>query len=155
MLHELSAKLPLYLYHMTHLKNCTSLSYRLNPSPAPRYYNHIYLYFTMFTVYIILFILKILIQLANCCSTYLLAESTAAFIFDGSLPPACAISGRPPPPPPHIFAASLIMLPASRPLSIKSFDTPAIRSTFPFDSAASNMTAEETFCFNTSIMLRN
>src|SRR5699024_821267 len=59
MLRELSAKLPLYLYHMTHPKNWTSLSYRLNPSPAPRYYNHIYLYFTMFIVYIILFILNI------------------------------------------------------------------------------------------------
>ena len=38
--------------------------------------------------------------------------SSSASIFDGSLPPASAKSGRPPPPPPTIGAISLTMRPA-------------------------------------------
>src|ERR1700733_9405239 len=69
------------------------------------------------------------------------APSSAAYSAPASFPPASARSGRPPPFPPTFCATGPITLPAcTRP--VKSFVTPTISDTLPFEAEPSTTTPE-------------
>jgi hypothetical protein len=67
-------------------------------------------------------------------STQALTEASAAAAPPASVPPACAMSGRPPPLPPTCWATKLTSSPAFS-LPVRSAVTPAIRLTLPSPAA--------------------
>ncbi len=71
------------------------------------------------------------------CSTHAFTESIAPPSFAGSVPPACAISGRPPPLPPICNATWFTSSPALT-LPVRSAVTPAISATLPSPAAGQN-----------------
>src|SRR5450830_670412 len=71
----------------------------------------------------------------------------------GSVPPACAMSGRPPPLPPTCWATKLTSSPALT-LEVASAVTPAIRLTLPSVTLASTMAAVFSLSLSLSMVSR-
>src|SRR5688572_32272276 len=88
------------------------------------------------------------------CSTHDLTDCSATGSFAGSVPPACAISGRPPPLPPTCCATKLTSSPALS-FAVRSAVTPAMSETLPSRTAPSTMAADFSRSFSLSIVSRS
>src|SRR5439155_5547252 len=80
-------------------------------------------------------------------STQPFTDCSAAGSFVASVPPACAMSGRPPPLPPTCCATKLTSSPAFT-LAVRSSVTPAMSDTLPSFTAPSTIAADLSRPFN-------
>src|SRR5581483_2376410 len=88
------------------------------------------------------------------CSTQGWTERSAPGSLAASVPPACAMSGRPPPLPPTCCATWLTSSPAGT-LPVRSRVTPAMSRTLPSSTAASTTAAEPSLFFSRSTVSRS